>query len=335
MTNTHPHLRSHTRRRKSGKVVTYYTYDRRPEKDTPLGTDYEKALVRWAALYHQTDTVAGTLEEVFRLWEEEALPAYTSAETKRGYAKNLRKLRTGFASATWDAIELPHLKGYLDARAGKTQANRELSLLSVIWNWARGKGYTALPWPAAGMEHSRWKNKEHAREVEVTDAMFAAVYAQADQVLRDCMDLATTTGLRLTDCRTVALPRGDILSGRASKTGKPFKVQVSTSPVLQRLVEARRAVDASHTMLLSTPAGKVVSPTILRDRWDAARERAIAAAEPDLSDQLRGLYLRDMRKRAANLADSDEAARDLLDHGDVALTTKHYRTVVKLKRTVR
>ena len=46
MTNKHPRLRSHTRRRKSGKVVTYYFYDRRPEgePDIPLGTDYEEAL---------------------------------------------------------------------------------------------------------------------------------------------------------------------------------------------------------------------------------------------------------------------------------------------------
>ena len=49
MTNKYPNLRSHTRKRKSGRVVTYYFYDRRQngEPDIPLGTDYEQAISKW------------------------------------------------------------------------------------------------------------------------------------------------------------------------------------------------------------------------------------------------------------------------------------------------
>ncbi len=337
MTNQHPRLRSHVRRRASGKIVTYYTYDRRPEgePDIALGTDYAEALKRWDEIHNRAPRIAGTLEEAFIAWERDVLPRYTSPETRKGYARNMTKLRPVFGGATWDTVTLPILKGYLRKRTAKTQGNREMALLSVIWNWARGEGLTALPWPAAGMERSKWKNPEQAREVEVTDAMFDAVYAQADPALRDCMDIATATGLRLTDCRTVALPRGDVLSCRASKTAKPFRAAVSESPVLRRLVEARQALGATHTMLLSTPEGDPLTARMLRDRWAEARARAIEAAAPELAEAIAGLFLRDMRKRAANLAESDEDARELLDHGSVGLTTKHYRTVVKMKRTVR
>ena len=61
--------------------------------------------------------------------------------------KNLRMRRPVFAEATWDQVSLPVIKGYLTKRTAKTQGNREMALLSVIWNWARGEGLTALPWP--------------------------------------------------------------------------------------------------------------------------------------------------------------------------------------------
>jgi hypothetical protein len=338
MTGKHPRLRSHTRRRKSGKVVVYYVYDRRPEglPDVALGSDYEEALKKWRELHERAPRIAGTLLEAFEAWEREALPAYDSAVTRRNYAQNLKQLKAALGGATWQQVDFPGLKGYLRARTAKTQANRELSLLQVIWNWARGERYTLLPWPAAGMERSRWKNVEQAREFEVTDELFAAVYAEGDQVLRDCMDLASATGMRLTDCRTIVLPRGDVLHLKASKTGKKADFDVSLSDVLPELVARRRALAADHLMLLSTPAGKAVTATMLRDRYEMARERAAVKAylanDDDFGRAIRAMYLRDMRKRAADLADSDIAAQELLQHSSAGLTRKHYRTkATKLK----
>jgi hypothetical protein len=321
--------------------VVYYFYDRRAEggPDIPLGSDYTQALVKWDEIRNRAPRIAGTLEEAFSSWEtdkERGLPSYTSAETKRGYTKNLRQLRPVFGEATWDQIDLPALKAYLRARTAKTQGNREMSLLSIIWNWARMEGMTRLPWPAAGMERSRWKNEEQPREFEVTPELFAAVYAEADQVLRDCMDIASATGMRLTDARQVLLPAGDLLRLKASKTGKKADFDLSLSAVLPDLITRRRAVKASHLMLLSTPDGRPVSQRMLRDRWDEAREAAAKAAE-EAGDQafatlVRAMYLRDMRKMASDLVETDEEAATLLQHGNVALTRRHYRTrATKLK----
>jgi hypothetical protein len=47
------------------------------------------------------------------------------------------------------------------------------------------------------------------------------------------------------------------------------------------------------------------------------------------------MYLRDMRKRASDLADSDESASKLLQHSSVELTRRHYRTKATKLKVVR
>jgi len=337
MTGQHPRLRSHSRRRKSGRVVVYYFYDMRPEgkPDVPLGTDFDEALKRWHEIHERAPRIAGTLEEAFDAWEREALPGYTNEHTKRGYAKSLRQLRPVFGPATWDQVDLPALKAYLRARTAKTQGNREMALLSIIWNWSRGEGYTSLPWPASGMERSRWKNTEKPRKVRVLDEVYEAIHAEADQALRDCMDVASATGMRLTDCTTVLMPRGDVLHLEASKTGKEAEWDLSMSEVFPDLLERRRALGADHLMLLSTEDGEPLTLGTLRRRWDTARARAAVRAglanDDELVEAIRSLYLRDMRKRAAQKAGSLEAAAELLQHDSKRTTERHYGGVRKLR----
>ena len=332
----YPRLRVHVRKGRGGQVWTSYWYDMRceGEKDISLGTDYAEALKKWDELHNLKPRLVGTIAEAMNRWEAEVLPTYTSAETRKGYARNLAKLRPVFATTTWESVEFQHLKAYLRKRTAKTQGNREMSVLSLIWNWARGEGLTSLPWPAAGMERSRWKNREQPRKFRVTDELFAAVYAEADQVLRDCMDLATATGMRLTDCRTILLPRDGVLRLEANKTGKASDFELELSAVLPDLVARRRAAKADHLMLLSTPTGKPLSARMLRDRWDEARAAAVER-HPKLADLLRKMFLRDMRKRASDLAESDEEAAQLLQHSSVALTRKHYRSTAEKIKPVR
>ena len=341
MTGLYPRLRSHQRKRKNGKVVVYYFYDRRPEgePDIPLGTDHHAAIKKWTEIAQNGPaSTKGMLEEAFTAWEAEALPAYTSAETRRGYSKNLRTLRPVFKDATWDQVDLPALKAYLKARTAKTQGNREMALLSVIWNWARGEGYTTLPWPAAGMERSKWKNKEKPRKMKVLDLVYEAIFDQGDQTLRDCMQLGSATGMRLTDCISVILPKDGVLHLEASKTGKEAEWDMTLSAVLPGLLQRRRSTSADHVMLLSTPEGKPVTLGMLRYRWDSARARAVVVAglanDDELVRAIKALYLRDMRKRAAQKSDNLSDAADLLQHSDKRLTERHYGGVRKLKPVV-
>ncbi|BEP34275.1 tyrosine-type recombinase/integrase [Variovorax sp. V59] len=340
MTGKYPRLRSHSRKRASGKVSVYYFYDMRPEgkPDVPLGTDFDAAIKKWDELHNLKPRITGTLEEAFSAWEldeQTGLLSYTNAETCRGYAKSLRQLRPPFGPATWDQVDLPTLKGYLRARSAKTQGNREMALLSVIWNWARIEGMTTLPWPAAGMEKSKWKNPEKPRRMKVLDPVWEAIHYEGNQTLRDCMDLASATGMRLMDCIAVLLPRGDLLHLEASKTGKEAEWDMSLSQTLPDLVQRRRALGADHLMLLSTPEGQPVEIRKLRYQWDKARERAAVKAgihnDDELVRAIRALYLRDGRKRAAQKSESLEAASQLLQHDSTRLTERHYGAVRRLK----
>ena len=91
-------------------------------------------------------------------------------------------------------------------------------------------------------------------------------------------------------------------------------------------------------MLLSTADGKPVSAQALRYGWDKARELAAKLAEShedtELAEAIRALYLRDMRKRAAQKAGSLEEASQLLQHSDKRLTERHYGGVRKLRPTL-
>ena len=247
----------------------------------------------------------------------------------------------------WEDVTLPMMREYLDRRTvkqkpgdksppkqAKTQGNREMSVFSIVWGKARLWGMTNLPWPASGVKN--WKNEENARNFEVTDSLFDAVYREADQMLRDCMDISTATGMRLTDCRTVAVPEDDILHLKASKTGKSADFDMSLSGVLPDLVARRRTYSACHKYLLSTPDGFPVSVRTLRTAYDNAREAAALNPENKrIAAELRKMFLRDMRKRASNLAADDEIASKLLQHSSVALTNKHYRNKVARLSPVR
>jgi hypothetical protein len=196
------------------------------QKDIPLGSDYALAIEQWTAIHLHKPRIKGTLEEAFERWEADVLPTYANAGTKRTYAQSLKQLRgNGVGKATWEGVTFKDLKGYLKARSAKTQANREMALLSIIWNYARGEGLTEMPWPAAGMERSRWKNKEEPRTFEVIRCPFCGLVLGRRTMLRDALDLATATGMRLTDCRRSCCHQAIRLRVNASKTGKRRRVR--------------------------------------------------------------------------------------------------------------
>jgi hypothetical protein len=333
----YPRLRTKTYKGKAGQAYAYYVYDMRPEgkPDIRLGKDFAEAVRQWDDLHNKRPSVRGRLQEAFTRWKERELPKYESAVTTRCYKLNLKRLEPVFGMMVWTEVTLPILREYLDRRTAKTQGNRELALLSIVWGKALLWGMTRQSWPAAGIKN--WKNDEDARSFEVTDEIFAAVYGQADPVLRDCLDIATATGMRLTDVRTARIPVGGILSFRASKTGKLAEFDVSTSPVLLAVIERRPKVDSTN--LLTTATGRAVSAMMLRKRWDEAREAAAEKAaqtgNAGLAAAIRAMYLRDTRKRAADLAGNAKDAADLLQHSSTRLTETHYLTKPSKLRAVR
>ncbi|MGC8703644.1 MAG: tyrosine-type recombinase/integrase [Thiomonas sp.] len=327
-------FRTRIRRGKNGQVWVCYYWDGTSQGrgEVSLGTDHAAAVRKWEELEGLRDTGAGTLKAAFDRFEQDILPTYR-ATTQADYRNSLKAMRPAMERATWEAVTTPMLAAYRDKRSAKTRANRELAVLGVVWKFAREWGYTALPYPGQGMR----KNTEKPRRVDVTDAVFEAIYRHADAVLRDVMDWMTATGLRLTDVLALSLTdvRGDVLRVTASKTGKTADFVISESAVIPRLIERRMANKrAMHLRMLTTPTGAQVTQRMLRTRFDAARDKA-AQQTPELADAIRATILRDMRKRAANLATDMAAASKLLGHSSQALTEKHYRTEGERIRPVR
>ena len=331
----YPNLRTHVRRGKNGQVWTYWGFDRRAEglPELMLGRDYKTALAMYHKLRDDVPLTVGRLQQAIDKWREDVLPTYEVPNTRAQYKGYLLNIEKAMGHMGWEEVSMQTLYAYIAKRSAKTSANREMSTLSLVWQYARKKGMTNTIYPAQGL--GKWKNKEQARTVEVTDAMFAAVYEHADRVLRDAMDIATATGMRITDVRTIRMPVSGVLRFKASKTGKWAQFEVAQSPVLSALVARREAMKAECVMLLCTDTGRQVSKYMLSEkRWPAARAKAIAA-HPELTGDLAGLYLRDMRKRAANLAEDMEAASKLLQHSSQKTTSDHYRTAPVKLRAVR
>ena len=332
----YPRLRTKVYRGKNGQSYSYYVYDNRGNgvPDVRLGTDYKTAVAMWENLHNRVPLTIGRIQQAVDKWRSDVLPTYTVQGTREQYKCFLLAIESAFGGMAWHEVRMQTLLQYMDARSAKISANREMAVFALVWGKAKLWGMTDTSWPALGLKAKDWKTKEVPRLIDVTDSMFEAVYEQADRILRDAMDIATSTGMRITDVRTIRMPVNGVLRFKASKTSKVAEFDVAESPVLSGLVERREAMKSYCVMLLSSDTGRQVSERMLSNRWEAARKAAIKA-HPALASQLEGLWLRDLRKRAANLADSMEGASKLLQHSSVKITADHYRSKVEKLKAVR
>lgn len=70
--------------------------------------------------------------------------------------------------------------------------------------------------------------------------------------------------------------------------------------------------------------------------FDGIQQSAVAnTANKTVKRDLQAMYLRDMRKRASDLADDLDQASKLLQHSNSAITKKHYRTEIARLSPVR
>ncbi|GGJ06145.1 tyrosine-type recombinase/integrase [Halopseudomonas pertucinogena] len=308
---------------------TYYYYDtggRKNRKEIPLGSDYGLAIMKYAE-FERDRTADARVQEVITFkyvadrYLVEVLPTKSPATQK----DNLRELKNLLAffndpPAPLDAIQPQHVRQYLRWRSSApVRANREKALLSAIWNFAREMGYTALANPCAGVKG----NKEAGRDVYIEDSLYKAVYDKAEVGLQDAMDLAYLTGQRVTDVRL--MDERDIRDGQIwIKQGKTSaKRRIELMGDLAALIKRIRARKATHvvrsTRLIVTAEGEPMSYSMLRTRFDKAREDA---GVPKSAFQLRDLRAKAATDKAESSGDIVQA-RDQLGHTTVTMT-EHY-----------
>ena len=311
---------------RSGKVY-YYMYQRGEDgkrKEIALGADFILALKKYADLTVIANAGAGTtFADVQRHYLVDAVPKLASSSA-RMYRSDIKHLLEAFTEAPLSQIKPMHIRQFLDDHADKpTAANRCKRVFSVMWNEARGWGYTDLPNPCEGIQgHSLDK-----RTVYITDHIYKAVWEAGSASVRDAM--AYLTGQRPADA--LKMTEHDIVDGHLivtqEKTKQPLRIQIVGELADLPRIDARKVGHKVKTAaLLVNQNGKGLTAPALRTQSYKARDAVIEKA-PELEKDVKNFRFYDLRAKAADdTADGrgQEAARDLLGHDSVKTTQRHY-----------
>lgn len=300
-----------TARGKPGKLRYYYGQAKKP-----LGSDFVEACRQWAILERGQLPNSVRYVDVADRWEREAIHIgrrkKRSDKTQSEFRAGLKHLRQAFKGAVLDQIKPKHVRQYLDRRTAKVSANREIAVLSIIWNWARAKGLTDQANPCTGID----RNPESARTVYVTDDQFAAVYGCGDFILQDAMDLLRVTSHSPSDL--LRLTRTDIHAGaltvRRGKTGKlvRFRIEGTLKSVLERIQARPRAIASLY--LIADERGQPVKLDNLEKRFAKARGGAT-------------WQLRDIRAKAITDEQDLRIASQRAGHANEQITAEVYRRI--------
>ncbi len=301
------------RKMAKGRYLYYYN----GKKRIPLGDDLNIARMEWAKIEAGNNIAPQTFKAIAERYRLEVLPKKAES-TRKNQDNQLDRLIAVFGKSNINDIRHMHIRQYLDKRSAKREANREVALLSHVWNKAKQWGYTDKENPCTGVD----KNPEPPRNIYVSDAEFSAVLAKADEPLKDAMLLAYHTGQRLAD--VLKMTRQDIRDGalwvRQNKTGKMIAVELTgeLKSVVNAILVRPRA--ATSVYLVQTNEGRRLTYAMLRNRFDDAREAAGAKFQ-----------FRDIRPKAATDSGSLQEAQALLGHESSATTKRHYRHIERVK----
>jgi len=342
------------RTQRSGAVY-YYLETRDPDtgktREIPLGKDRLAALQKYCELVKTADKPAVTWFDVIKRYQVEAM-LKKAPKTRENEISRLGKLNKFFEdNPPIDLIEPKHLRLYRDWRIaskaeaeakrqkegkgpsrkgdGQVAVNREITLFSTIWHFARAKEFTRLPCPAEGVERFKERGR---KDIYTEDEVLEAVYQAGDQALKDALDLAYLTGQRRADVLAMAesmirpakyrLEDGSSVDVRTipvkqEKTGNKVRMILDgdLGKLVDRIIADKRAHKVISLALLVTDSGERLTMQMLRGRFEKARRLAAAEADKtgahDMSAEIRNFQFRDLRAKAGS--DKAEATGSMLE----------------------
>jgi integrase len=316
--NLPPRMRA--RRQKSGKVYYYYDTGSRPRHEVPLGSDYVLAVQQWAQLHQAKPTATMTVAWAIGKYMASLSFQSVSTGTQADYKFALDKIMEHFGDAPLDQVRPSHVTLYIEHRskASPHRALREKAVMSMLYTWAIEREYCTTN-PAGAVKTKRLPGRKN---ITISDDMLDAVYDQAPQDLKDCIDLAYYIGQRPADILKLSeadIKRG-VLSFRQNKTQHPIEIVVSgpLAELLERIRQRKREHDVRVLALLVDERGLKMTKSKLRSRFEAARTAA------GIDGKL--FQFRDLRRKAGgDLREQSnlDAAQALLGHSSQAMT-EHY-----------
>ncbi|KQV46620.1 integrase [Duganella sp. Root336D2] len=326
------------RRLASGKVWVGYYYNGYSNdgkrQELSLGTDLAAAKRKWAELECADVPVdASMMKHTFDQYVRDILPK-KKPSTQRENMLCLSQLRPVFDAAPINEIRPQDIAQYRDARSAPVRANREIALLSHVFNMAREWGHLKGENPCRGVR----KNKEQPRDFYADSEVWDAVYAAAAPELKDAMDLNYLTGQRPGD--VLRMKDSDIREGallvRQGKTNKFLRIllrpngsESQLAKVVERILARPGRKSDSH--LVTLPSGDPLKQWNLRLRFDTARnaaaDRAVEMGKKALAVRIKKFQFRDIRAKSASEIADIKAASELLGHTEGDITDRVYRRV--------
>jgi integrase len=309
----------------------YYRFPNKKEKKVAGLNERPLALLKWAGYEGvRLDPHAILFKAVAEQFRIEYIPQ-REAKTQKDYNRQLDNLVKVFGESAFDTVTPVDVAEYRKARTAQlikkggkgTQANREMALLSMLWNWAREKGYTKLPNPVTGIK----RNKETGRDTYMPDAVFKGIYLAADQSVMDAMDIGKGTGMDIgvilkAKTRTCIIGDLEELAFRRSKTKIPVRYNLRDEDgnlnefgeKVKAIVQRKR--DATGPYLIQDDNGQAIPYDTFCDRFDKARTAAGYAPKE--------YQFKDIRSKVATDVEDVNYAQDLLAHASSTTTKKHY-----------
>lgn len=286
------------------------------------------------------DEIAGTVEELLRLYEGDELPSFKRAETVAEYEGRIRRLRAAFGPATYPKTEaqaLQHgvlrdatVQQHLHANRDRaSSANKDIQLLSRIFRLARTRwGCTAYN-PCEAIEYL----PEHPRDVYVDDKTFTTIAGAANPQLQCMLDISSQTAARIGSVYTLRLSQitdtGLTIRVGKKKNGKGYIEKSYTwTPDLRAAVDRALALraEAPATADKADPAGPLFLTAAGRPYSQEAYKSAWARARKKLGLKAREVTVHDLgRAKAISDAESDQAGQQLAGHEDAKITRRVYR----------
>ncbi|WP_445494647.1 tyrosine-type recombinase/integrase [Photorhabdus sp. SF281] len=125
-------------------------------------------------------------------------PAFTelSARSQKDKLQGAKNILKVFGHINADNIKPEHIRQYMDIRGtqSKTQANHELSYMSVAFGWGYERGYCKMN-PCSGVKKFSLKN----REKYITDEEYQVAYDVSSPVVKIAMEISYLCASRIGD----------------------------------------------------------------------------------------------------------------------------------------
>jgi integrase len=303
----------------------------------PLGSDLATAMAAYARICGQGRKVGSTLSEVLRRYKTEITPLPLRGRPRTQDAldheiRTIDRFDRLFGHMAQDELKQVHLYQYIDRRkderkelAGTNRpapsaARHDIRFLRKVLakgiRWGAGETNAAL-----NLE----LDPDPKNTRDVTAREYAAVYAMANVRLQIAMDLASNIGQRRGDLLSIRLQdlteEGIIV--RQGKTGGT-PVLVEWTPTLRATIDRALALPPNipKEFVLRRRDGCPYTPHGFGTMWQKLMRKAVKRGV--IQARFKFHDLRALAATEKALAETDEAAQQLLGHADVRTTRENY-----------